>query len=221
MDHDNISLRRRQMLLASLGRTALGAAGSLAPFQSAVAQRAYLVEIILFEQPRSPYQNEEMWPDSPGGPSLDGAVELGLGSTGAGTVSSSSFSLVGSSRLGLGGVWSRLDRSESYRPLAHFGWRQPGYSRRSARPAHVVAWSKGQGGRVPVIEGILTLHRARFLHLAIDLLYRPSGSGEIIASNALAGGEGQMYRLEANRTMRPRHLHYIDHPLFGVIVQVS
>lgn len=195
--------------------TLLTLAALTASTQQAAAQsRWYKVEIIVFDEPGAPAYAEESWPDNPGQPDLSGAVELG-GGDGLGSVDGDSrpgaFRLVGSSGFSLRGVYTRLDRSGQFRPLGHMAWHQPGYSRRNARPAHVVVYSSGidssgRRGLVPIVDGTVSLSRGRFLHTEVDLLYQP---------------DGEAYRLKVSRKMRSNELHYIDHPLFGVLIRVS
>ena len=63
------------------------------------------------------------------------------------------------------------------------------------------------------IDGTLRVHRARYLHVQADLLYyRPVDGG---------GGAPMPAEDDPNesRRMRSRELHYLDHPLFGVLVE--
>jgi hypothetical protein len=90
------------------------------------------------------------------------------------------------------------------------------------------------------LEGTLRLYRSRYLHIEADLLYYrpdaaplplsgPDASGNGIADQSLtaadvAGPEAGLarppvlFRMTTQRRMRSRELHYLDHPLFGVIV---
>lgn len=93
------------------------------------------------------------------------------------------------------------------------------------------------------LDGTLRVHRARYLHVQADLLYyRPMDSdtrapvppeGDPNALPAkdspdtayieqlLAEGDTapRVFRLTESRRMRSRELHYLDHPLFGVLVE--
>lgn len=92
------------------------------------------------------------------------------------------------------------------------------------------------------LDGTVRVHRARYLHVEADLLYyrpvdadsRPaapaandSSSGLVLDSpdtalieQLLAGDDRvpRLFRLTERRRMRSRELHYLDHPLFGVLV---
>ena len=63
-----------------------------------------------------------------------------------------------------------------------------------------------QGSAHHELDGSITLLRERYLHLAVDLTLRSSGS---------------LYRLDEARRIRSGELHYFDNPRFGVIARVT
>ena len=187
------------------------------------ADRWYTVEMIVFDDPENEHLHAEHWPADPGEPSLQGAVELGheRGSDGA----AHAFPLLSRSQLSLGAVWSSLRRSARYRPFLHLGWRLPGLPRRAARPAHVSlrlgdggAGAAGRvGGERPAAHGTVTVSLARYLQVEVDLLYHRPENGADVASNTAP----TRFRLVSERRMRSGELHYIDHPLFGVLIRLA
>lgn len=116
----------------------------------------------------------------------------------------------------LGGVARRLRGAGAYRVLLNGAWRQPSYGVRRARrvylsdqPSLTAATGGDDGLSMPVsrqVEGIVSLKVARLLHIEVDFLYYH---------------DGQPVRLRETRKLKFRELHYFDHPLFGVIVQVT
>jgi len=94
------------------------------------------------------------------------------------------------------------------------------------------------------IDGTVRVHRARFLHVQADLLYyRPLDSDIDAATPPAADPDAaplldspdtalieqllaeenaapRLFRLTESRRMRSRELHYIDHPLFGMLVEI-
>jgi Peptidoglycan-binding protein, CsiV len=100
-------------------------------------------------------------------------------------------------------IAASLQRSRSYRPLAHFGWSQVGTPLNGTVPMPL-------GDLLPTgtLTGSAALARGRFLHLTLDLGFRPEG-------------EPQQYVLRQTRRMRSNERHYIDHPQFGVIALVT
>lgn len=100
----------------------------------------------------------------------------------------------------------------------------------------------------PALDGTVRVHRARYLHVEADLLYyRPvdgaienpahggaSGAPQATSSAPLADSPDtafieqllaedqalpRLFRLNERRRMRSRELHYLDHPMFGILVE--
>ena len=186
----------------------------------------YTVELLVFAERGSAGLEEETWSASPGSPDTSGATLPGEGD----------FQLVPRSELELAGVARQLDRSGRYRTLLLTGWRQPGFGPRRAIPVQVRSDDGGGGllaagaglfggvdsaNQRPSIEGIVRVHRSRFLHVLVDLLYsRPEPATQTTEAVAV-GFTPSLFRLTESRRMRSRELHYYDHPLFGVLVKIT
>ena len=98
---------------------------------------------------------------------------------------------------------AQLQRSKAYKPIAHFGWSQVGTPLTATTPLPL-------GDLLPAgnLTGSTALALGRYLHLTLDLSFRPEGST-------------QSYVLRQTRRMRSKERHYIDHPAFGVIALVT
>ncbi len=100
---------------------------------------------------------------------------------------------------------------------------------------------------LPALDGTVKVHRARYLHVQLDLLYYRPVDGHVAvdpsASTAASSGATpaplpdspdtalieqlmaeadatpKLFRLRESRRMRSRELHYLDHPLFGALVE--
>ncbi len=128
----------------------------------------------------------------------------------------------------------RIKSSADYRLLRHFAWRQPGLDANETRPIRVnvgsginvyipeqytqydrfVPAARGpafaEGSReisTTTVSGILEVRLGRFLHLDARLVFTDPDTG-------------RSYRLDHNRKMRSRELHYIDNPKFGMLVRI-
>ncbi len=115
------------------------------------------------------------------------------------------FPALAPSKMKLGAIEDSLRRSRNYRPLAHFGWTQPGYPRYTA-PAMSI------DGLVPADSGLsgeIALSLGRYLHLTLDLTFTPPDAPD------------EHYVLRQSRRMRSNERHYIDHPKFGVIAVIT
>ncbi len=133
-------------------------------------------------------------------------------------------------------VAARLDASERYNIIQHLSWQQPGLAPKQARavklnygeqvslylPNDAVA----ENGLLKAIEpgtsvdpalvesvastrlsGSVTLSLGKYLHLDTNLvLINHNGSGST--------------RMQLHRRMRSKEIHYLDNPLFGLIVLV-
>ena len=185
------------------------------------SERWFTVEMIVFDDLRGEGLHAEHWPAEPGEPPVDGAIELERLPGGQPDGAAHAFRLVNRSELSLTGVRNSLRRSAHYRPLLHAGWRLPGVRHGAARPAHVGARLAGNGadgdGERPTVRGTVKVSLARYLRVELDLLYVRPASGEVVAPETVP----TRFRLVSERRMRSRELHYIDHPVFGVLVWIE
>ena len=188
------------------------------------SDRWFTVEIIVFDDLKDENLEAEHWPADPGKPSLQGATELTRPLGGAPDEAAHAFRLVKRADRSLNGVWNALRRSDRYRPFLHAGWRLPGLPHGAARPAHVSprlgiggAAAEHAGTEHPAVQGTVKVSLARYLRVDVDLLYSRPASGVAAAQNAAPA----RFRLLSERRMRSGELHYIDHPLFGVLILIK
>lgn len=200
----------RAARLAALALAATLAAGSTTPVSA--ADPWFAVELIAFDDLEGDGIHAEVWPADPGEPPVDDAVELANLSRAAGA-----FRLTPRSELRLHDTWGALRRSSRYRPLLHVGWRLPGIARDAARWAYLGP-RLGGGRDGTLVRGAARVSLARYLHLELDLLYdRPRSESHETPGDAVP----TRFRLRSSRRMRSNELHYIDHPLFGVLVVIT
>ncbi len=75
------------------------------------------------------------------------------------------------------------------------------------------------------LDGTVKVALGRYLHVYTDLVYRE----QVSASHAAQPGKHErqpasalyQYRVQNQRRMRSRELHYLDHPLVGVLVRIT
>ena len=210
----------RARRLAVLAAAALLAAMPVLP--ASASERWFTVEMIVFDDLRGEGLHVEHWPADPGEPAVAGSIGLERLPGGQPDGAAHAFRLVNRSELSLTGVRDSLRRSAHYRPLLHAAWRLPGVPHRAARPAHVGArladsGAGGDGGERPTVQGTVKVSLARYLRVDLDLLYIRPASGEATAPEAVP----TRFRLVSERRMRSRELHYVDHPLFGVLMWIE
>ena len=126
-------------------------------------------------------------------------------------------------------------------PVVHLAWRQPVIEREQAELLYVRApaptltpstdtsmTAEPSSTEPPKLEGTLRLSVSRYLHVDIDLLRREPAIPtypylETRPTNefAIFGSQYNSYRMQDHRRMRSGELHYIDHPLMGVLIQIT
>lgn len=171
----------------------------------------YSIEYIVFEHSVSNNQRPEMWSKEPlQMPS--NATDLNY------SQSNQAFSPLAVNQQHLHGVFARLKKLSSYTPLQHGGWIQPVKDKRTRKGVKIVRQINSRQ-----IEGSITFHRGRYLHLDIDLQLRELDS---LISNRTDVASGiisapALYRLKETRRVKASESNYFDHPRFGVIAIVE
>ncbi len=113
-----------------------------------------------------------------------------------------SFERLAAEDFELGETARRLGNASRFRVLGHFGWKQDADETSDAQAKGVI--SGDTDGRV---NGSILLSRSRFLRLDVDLNF--------------ADGSQTLTLQQTRRRVQLGKPHYIDHPYFGLIVQVS
>lgn len=181
-------------------------------FDNAFAARWYHVEVIIFEHLDDSLSGGEDWSVPDRLPNFATAIDLNDGTDS----NSTGFSALPPTSLKLAGIYQRLRGSANYRPVLHKAWRQPGYSANSVRQVHLTSkpvrdtttQNLDLDSVLPAqwIEGTIGLQGGRLLHVGAKFIYRNNEVTTTIAEF---------------RQVKLKQIHYFDHPLFGVIVQVT
>jgi len=143
----------------------------------------------------------------------------------------------------LGDIARSLRRSSRYRFLSHLAWRQP--VRATDEPTTILVQAGDHFDDEFLIDGTITLRRSRYLHIDTDLWFTrftPGYDGASAPTPQVNMDEDtienypeiakweqlrhqqipvQSYPLQQSRRMRSSTLHYIDHPMFGVLIQIN
>ncbi len=133
------------------------------------------------------------------------------------------------SDLKLDGTYWSLRGAPGLKPLAHLAWRQP-----ISRPGRTPPVYLGSAAGGAELEGTLEVSVSRFLHVNLDLLLRrttpagPSSTPALVRADdgglpqyPVSSTDGYVYRMQAHRRMRSGEVHYIDHPLMGVLLRID
>lgn len=198
----------------------------------------YIVEMVFFANVPAPEQPLAQTADPAALPDLQDAILLDDSAL------LHDFLPLPQEALELADQVSALTASGKYRILEHVAWLQPGLAKRQAIPVRIQAgldYSYEFGEHVPVqlftedqgmqeehaiseLDGTVKVVLGRYLHVFTDLVYRRpvdkntgaepvtdvSGNDRVLAD----------FPLKIHRKMRSKELHYIDHPLFGILVEI-
>lgn len=166
--------------------------------------RWYEFEAIIFERIAPGAGSTEAWPEIQSGPSTVNSISLRMSS--ANSAGPTAYTQLPATEWKLLDLDRRLKNSRNYRPLMHLAWRQPIAEPEYAQPIYVETNQDGER-----LEGTLKIGVKRYLHLDVNLLLqRPSQQGGF-----------KSYRMQTRRKMRSGVLHYLDHPVLGVLFMAS
>ncbi len=193
--------------------------------------RWYQVDVVVFRHNLPSTTGAEQWPAMTALPDYSDSMDLitdlpAMGDEPASTQVESgpgpiAFKALERTERGLLDAERRLRNSSEYAPLLAAAWRQPRFAmsgakrvhlsdidtRASARPSQLddAAASEPAPALTPRIEGTVLVKVARQINVDIDFMY---------------DYDGTPVRLKASRGVKLREVHYFDHPVFGVLVQV-
>lgn len=191
----------------------------LAPFsQLAKAQTdipSYKIEIIIFESLALKGWTEEYWPMDIELPNTDNTLSV---------LSTQQRPLfINNSAKTLTTKANALSR-KGYRVLMHRAWTQKAYPNKNS--TQVLLEASDQYGTNML--GTVRLYKTRFAHVNFDLNFDrriPSKVQAAFAQNQQLEATNLpthwSFQLKESRKIRPGELHYLDHPLFGVLVQIE
>jgi hypothetical protein len=211
----------------------------LAAAGGATAATLYQVELVVFARDSADAEVEEKWNRDHGLRYPPRLVGLLPAEAPAAEGAAAPLRLLPASQLRLGADARAIDRRSNLRVLFHGAWVQPGGSLGNT-DAVLISGGK-RYGRHHELEGYVTLTVERYLRLDTNLWMSrfavagglPSTDAPVLprppfASGADSGAEpggtyspSQIYVMDQERRMRSGELHYLDHPRFGALVQVT
>ena len=146
------------------------------------------------------------------------------------------FQLLHWNEFNLTPIEKKLNHSKKHNPLLHIAWRQSVESKDQATAVHInSALNKTQYDAINLTEaelqyqesmekldGVIKITLGRYLHTEADRLYRlpdvsMTASNDTIDEDVTA----TIVRMTQSRRMRSGELHYFDHPLFALLVQIT
>ena len=202
----------------------------------------YKVEMILFQHLDSQGAGAEHNPGGTLWPNLENAAELSM------DAGQSDYQILPEHDKNLSSVVAMLNSSSRYNVIKHLVWRRPMHTRALAKPLHMhggTDFSRQFPARfenlnalsdsaisdevlpspsLKQVDGTIKLFVGRYLHVHTDLIYRQAAvlreenteNGLVKESNVLID-----YKVHNNRKMRSAELHYLDHPMLGILVEIT
>jgi hypothetical protein len=166
----------------------------------------YDFEIIIFEDTSGRYANSEQWTHEllKENHSPDEAQRK------PGTRLTNITPIKG---IGLKRFASALDSKKRYNVLVHKAWRQQWRDNEAAVDIPI----DSRQSDTNTIHGSIKIVLERYLHIYTDMVYRQprENTGPVLL------GEDSRYReypIKSHRRMRSKELHYLDHPIVGILV---
>ena len=192
--------------------------------------KEYDVEIIIFEDAHARYLKSETWDQKAT------TEELQSASTKKNKISTTGFKSIKPAILKK--QYKRINTSSGYNVLFYGAWRQAGLDKDKAFQIDIKKLKSSHTYKSEnSLSGTFKLVLARYLHIYNQLNYHrkitETADPEITAanpdasekqtevvSNGLVPNNG-IYPLNSHRRMRSKELHYIDHPLVGMLIQIN
>ena len=161
-----------------------------------------------------------------------------------------SFKELNSDEYQLNAEVEKLSESKTQRVIFHGAWRQPGLDKSVAIPVYfkhevsTVPLNQEQApatdnikneSNLSTLEGVFRVSLARYLHLEAELSYRAKVSevSEVVsydnsfydvdndANEDEIQKQGVIYLKQKRNRMRSNELHYLDHPVLGILVKMT
>jgi Peptidoglycan-binding protein, CsiV len=152
------------------------------------------------------------------------------------------YKVLNPSKNRLSGIYRVFKLSSEYRPLYHLSWQQEATERRDSRYVHI---QKLEGNAVMpvantteepefleqfsmpdrIVDGSIRIRSGFYLHADIDLSYfkQIPAENKVLRTSeeSYSGFDKTVIKLKETRKIKLNEIHYFDHPMFGVILQVS
>ena len=191
------------------------------------------VELIVFQHTLASSLREEQWPSHPALPVIDNAIELqqyypGYSDFNSFETEVQAFQLLPASEFKLAKEEKKLNAQKDYNILLHLSWKQPVETGKSAVPVHItnieddISYDE-HSSNIKKIDGTVTISKKNYLNFQANLsLKLPLDDIKSeVPAQFIDKKDSAVFHLLQTRKMRPNEMHYLDHPLFGVLVLMT
>lgn len=168
------------------------------PLSSALADKLYNIELMVFEQADKRALGDEWWPENPGSPNLNTANQPNFVSP------------------------KQLKKPGNVKVLLHTAWQQP-IGEKSASSYMRISNQNDLDGTIN-INSSRFLHADVDLLLTKNMKITRQKIGMLgVSANPAASGEERpvTFRLKQSQKIKSNETRYFDHPGFGAILMVS
>lgn len=197
----------------------------------------YDIEVVIFEDVSKRYVNSEQWPRL-GHQLLSEQTEETTDIDNSKLVETTDPAgndviNISSSNTGMLDEYTKtIKASTRYNILVHKAWRQAGLDAESAinipvssvdnsianTPASLSGLANSKEKISSSISGEIKIILGRYLHIYTDLIYKRPNPAYSPVLMSTQNDRLIEYSIKSHRRMRSKELHYIDHPLVGILV---
>ncbi len=168
------------------------------PIYSALADKLYQIDLLVFEQPDKRALGEEWWPENPGSPNMNVAAPANFITP------------------------THLKKPGNAKILLHTAWQQP-IGEKSQSP-YIKITNQGDLEGTININSSRYLHADIDLLFQKNMKITRQKSGLLgVSTNPSASGEERnvTFRLKQSQKIKSNEIRYFDHPAFGVMLMIS
>lgn len=200
----------------------------------------YDIEVVIFEDISTRYANSEQWPRLEH-QILSEQHETTVG-VNAGDIKKTAdpeandVIIISSSDTGMLNKYTKtIQASARYNVLVHKAWRQAGLDAASAINIPVSSNDSSTTSTPAAVNGLdaspainsdprssisgeIKIILGRYLHIYTDLIYKRPNTSFSQSLTPVQSDQLKEYSIKSHRRMRSKELHYIDHPLVGILV---
>ncbi|WP_051678522.1 CsiV family protein [Thiomicrospira pelophila] len=178
------------------------------------------IEVIVFQSLALRGWTEEYWPDILALPDTENATQFNAEDGYARLLTAESFTL--------NEEVEKMTTEKGYDVLAHFAWRQNALSREEALPVLVDQFVQQRRLESSILFGTIRMYQERFPHVQVNLEIDrqiPQAVLERFTEHQHLDidwiTEGWRFQINESRRVRFGEIHYLDHPIFGVLIKVD
>jgi len=200
--------------------------------------KEYDVEIIIFEDAHARYLNSESWhKNSSDEEHLTDANSKAQIKSKSNNLTADNFKSIEPALIKK--EYKRINNSSEFNVLQYSAWRQAGLKSADAFEIDISKLKNTHKSRSEnTISGQVKVVLARYLHFYSELEYQrqddDSDAIETLPDNEnteknsndenkdiVLNTVNNAFTLQSHRRMRSKELHYIDHPLIGILIQIN